>query len=68
MDKTVPLTRDEGLVLRHLGETDKTVFLLTMDEALVLRYLGEMDKTFSRPGTRPQCRDTWGRLIRPFFS
>ena len=50
MDKTVLLTRDEGLVLRHLGETDKTVLLLTMDEALVLRHLGEMDKTFSPTG------------------
>ena len=32
-------------MLRHLGETDKTILLLTRDEALVPRHLGEKDNT-----------------------
>ena len=45
MDNTVLLTRDEALLPRHLGETDKTVLLQARDEALVPRQLGETDKT-----------------------
>ena len=35
MDNTILLTRDEALLLQHLGETDMTVLLLARDKALV---------------------------------